>query len=173
MGRGSGRRAGADFGAFSRGFGSTSSTLRFKITPEPEKPPRGGLVPISPAAITPQTWRFEISRDIAFPRRPAHAGSPNFHSKQRGEPPPKCREKTEGKPPPASSPRSVSRHVFKFVFSKALSAPGAEGARGGGSTAPAPPAAASQDSTVQTTLPPPRPVPTDVEKYKNPKKLLQ
>lgn len=184
--RGRGRRAGGVVWGHFQGIWKNKLHLCFQITPEPEKPPWWGLVPISPAPsdgrnapkrggvagpIWETSWDMGYLGISPFPCSQLVPDPPKFYLKQRVSPP-KSREKQQAKLPPAC-PSLISRHVFRFAFSKALSAPGAaEGAWAGGSTAPIPPpqTATSQDSTVQTPpFPPPRPIPTDVEKYKNPK----
>lgn len=114
-----------------------------------------------------------ISRDIASPLLPAHAGSPKFYSKQRASPP--NAGKNHGQSSHQLPPRLISQRLFRFAFSKALSAPGAPAAAGprepGAGVRGSSPPRQQLPRTVQYkhTLPPPRPIPTDMEKYKNPK----
>lgn len=118
-------------------------------------PPDGGNTPNWSGVASPiweTSWDMGYLGISPFPCSQLVPDPPKFYLKQRVSPP-KSREKQRAKLPPAS-PRLISRHVFRFAFSKALSAPGAaEGARGGGPRLrhpQFPPTAASQDSTVQT-----------------------
>lgn len=147
--------------------------LRLKITPAPEKPPWRALVPISPAPPTAVTAQMGAGWPAPAGQRGYLGISPlpssqlmpdplNFtRSKGRA---PQTRGKTTGKAPTSFPPRLISQRLFRFAFSKALSAPGAPAAAGprepgaGVRGSSPPPAAASQDSTVQThpsSSPPP------------------
>lgn len=152
--RGRGRRAGGlVWGHFQKGFGKTSSTCASKSPQSQKNLPSGDSYrfPQPPlTAGTPQTgagwpalsgitsWEMGYLGISPFPCSQLVPDPPKFYLKQRVSPP-KSREKQQAKLPPAC-PSLISRHVFRFAFSKALSAPGAaEGARAGGSTAPIPP----------------------------------
>lgn len=113
-------------------------------------------------------------RDISgypLPPAPSSCWIPRIVLEAKGEPP-KSKEKQRAKPLPAP-PHPTSWHVFRFAFSKALSAPGASAAVGprepGGGVHGSKLPRQQLPRTVQYKhpLPPPRPIPTDVEKYKN------
>lgn len=71
---------------------------------------------------------YRYISEYPLPPAPSSCWIPQIVLEAKGEPP-KSKEKQWAKPPPAH-PHRISWHVFRFVFSKALSAPGASAAVG-------------------------------------------
>lgn len=179
-----GAGVGGRFWGISRGFGSASSTCASKLPLAPEKPPHRGLVPISPAPPTAVT--APTGRGAASPGRATSQGylgmSPLPSSQLMPHPPssarskeraPQTQGKTAGKAPTSFAPRPISQHVFKFAFFQGVKCSWGICSRRlrdtGGPRLRPPPQQLPRTVQYKHTLPPPRPLPTDVEKYKNPK----